>query len=59
MALIWKKGLFLTYFSQFFSHQGKDIKIPSTHIPHDKYMYFVQPIDIFAFPILQKLQFIM
>ena len=32
MALVWKKGLFLTYFSHFFSYQGKVTKIPSAHI---------------------------
>ena len=37
MALIWKKGLFLTYFSHFTfsSHQGKVTKIPSrTYLTH-------------------------
>ena len=27
-----EKGLFLTYFSHFFGHQGKVTKIPSAHI---------------------------
>ena len=27
-----EKGLFLTYFSHFFNHQGKVTKIPSVHI---------------------------
>ena len=29
-----KKGLFMTYFSHFFSHQGKVTKIPTAHISH-------------------------
>ena len=58
MALIWnKKGLFLIYFSNFFSNQGKDTKNPSAHISLlHKYTYFAHPIDFFAIPILQKLR---
>ena len=58
-----KKGLFLTYFSHFFSHQGKDTKKKkkkkksfstySTYI-HDTYTYFAHTIDSFAFKNLQK-----
>ena len=40
---------------KFFSHQGKDTKIPSAHISLTC-TYFTQPMDFFAIPILQKLQ---
>ena len=40
----------------FFSHQEKDTKIPSAHIPHT-YTYFANHIDFFFFvlPILQEI----
>ena len=60
MALIWKNGLFSTYFSHFFSYQGKITKIPSAHISFTYiYMYFAHPIDFFlALPISKKYEFI-
>ena len=43
-----KKGLFLTYFLHFFSHQGKLQKFPQ-HLSHSHaYMYFAHPIDFFC-----------
>ena len=51
MALIWKKGLFFTYFSSFLVTKEKTI-IPSAHISLTD-TYFAHPID---FPILKKMQ---
>ena len=48
------KGLFLTYFSFFFCHQGKDTQNSLSHISRT-YTY-VFCADIFAFPILQKMR---
>ena len=55
MALIWKKRAIFDLLFTFYSHQGKDTKIPSAHISLT-YTYFAHPIDFFALPILQKLQ---
>ena len=58
MALIWKKRLFLTYFSHFLVTREKLQKflqhISQTHT----YAYFAHPIDLlyFALPILKKNQ---
>ena len=56
MTLIWKKGLFLTYFSHFLVTREKLQKflqhISQTH----SYTYFAHPIDFFALPILKKIQ---
>ena len=55
MVLIWKKGLFLTYFSHFFSYQGKLQKFLQ-HISHSHaYIYFAHPIDLFCLTILKKI----
>ena len=52
-----KKRLFLTYFSHFFSHQGKVTKIPSAHIPHSHtYRYFAHPIDLFCLTNFEKIR---
>ena len=56
-----KKGLFLTYFSHFFSHQGKGTKIISAHISLITCTYFAHSIDFFFFfffalPVLQKIR---
>ena len=54
MALIWKKGLFLTYFSQFLVTREQLQKFLQ-HISHSHtYTYFAHPIDFFALPILKK-----
>ena len=54
MALIWKKGLFLTYFSHFLATKEKLQKFPQ-HISHSHtYTYFAHPVDFFALPILKK-----
>ena len=54
MALIWKKGFFLTYFSHFLVTSETLQKflqhISQTHT----YTYFAHPIDFFALPILKK-----
>ena len=44
-----KKGLFLTYFSHFFSHQEKSYKNSfSTYLTHiHTYTYLAHPIDLF------------
>ena len=56
MALIWKKVLFLTYFSHFLVTREKLQKflqqIPQTLA----YTYFAHPIDFSAFPILKKIR---
>ena len=55
MALIWKKGLFLTYFSHFLVTK-KNAKNPLAHISltlSHTYMYFAHPIDFFALTILK------
>ena len=49
-----KRAIFDLLFT-FFSHQGKDTKIPSAHIPFT-YTYFAHPIDFFCLPNLQKLR---
>ena len=46
MALIWKKGYFWPIF-QFFSHQGKDTKIPSAHISLTYIHIFCSPYWLF------------
>ena len=57
MALIWKKGLFLTYFSHFLVTREKTQNSFLQHISHlHKYTYLAHPIDFFALPILQKLR---
>ena len=43
-----KKGLFLTYFFPFFSHQGKDTKIPSAHISLTYIHVFCSPYWLFC-----------
>ena len=53
-----EKGLFLAYFSLFFSHQGKVAEIPSAPISLT-YTYFAHPSDFFALPIVKKYKFIM
>ena len=60
MALIWKKGLFLAYFSDFFSNQGKVARLPSARI---SLTYFAHPIAFFFFfffffalPIVKKIR---
>ena len=55
MALIWKKGLFLTYFSYFLVTREKLQKFLQ-HISHSHtYTYFAHPIDFFlTLPILKK-----
>ena len=62
MALIWKKELFLTYFSLFFSYQGRGYKTSfSTNLTH---MHSVSEIHIgdvaiatvFDLPILKKIR---
>ena len=51
-----KKKVFLTYFSHFLVTRGKLQKFLQ-HIPHSHmYMYFANPIDFFALPILKKIQ---
>ena len=48
MALIWKKGLFWTYFSHFLVTREKLQKFLQ-HISHSHtYMYFAHPIDLFS-----------
>ena len=42
-----KKGLFLTYFSHFFSYQGKVTKIPSAHISLTHIHVFCSPYLLF------------
>ena len=49
-----KRGYFLTFFFNIFSHQGKETKIPSAHISLRFIHVFAHPIDFFAFPILQN-----
>ena len=49
-----KKAIFDLLFT-FFSHQGKDTKIPSAHIPL-RYIHVLCSPSFFAFPNLQKLQ---
>ena len=54
-----KKGLFLTYFSQFFSYQGKNYKKKFKDISHSHtHMCFAHPIEFFYFalPILKKIR---
>ena len=54
MALIWKKGLFLTYFLHFFVTREKLQKFLQ-HIFHSHtYTYFAHPIDFFALPIFEN-----
>ena len=56
MALIWKKGLFLTYLSHCLVAREKLQKFLQ-HISHSHtYMDFAHPIDFFALPILKKIQ---
>ena len=57
MAVIWKRAIFGLLFT-FYSHQGKDTKIPSAQILH-AYTDFADPIDFFALPILKNYEFIM
>ena len=48
MARIWKKGLFLTYFSHFLVKRENLLKILQ-HISHSHtYMYFAHPINFFG-----------
>ena len=56
MALIWKKGLFLTYFSHFLVTREMTQKFLHHISCLHAYKYFAHPIDFFALPILQKLQ---
>ena len=51
MALIWKKGYFEPTFHIFFSHQGKDTKIP-----YIQRRILLTLLICFALPILQKLR---
>ena len=52
-----KKGLFSTYFSPFFSQQGKVTKIPSAHISLTYIHIFCSPYCLFfALPILKKIR---
>ena len=46
-----KKNLFFNLHFTFSSHQGKDTKIPSTHISHltEKNTYLARPIDFLAY----------
>ena len=54
MALIWKKRLFLTYFSHFLVTREK-LQEFLQHISHSHtYTYFAHPIDFFALSILKK-----
>ena len=54
IALIWKKGLFLTYFSQFLVTRGKLQKFLQ-HISHTHtYMYFAHPIDFLCLTNFEK-----
>ena len=54
-----KKGLFLTYFSQFFSHQGKVTKIPSAHISPTYIHIFCSPYWLFLpYQLWKKYKFI-
>ena len=56
MALIWKKGLILTYFSHFLVTKEKLQKFLQ-HMSHSHtYMYFSHPIDFFCLTILTKIQ---
>ena len=56
MALIWKKGLFLTYFSHILVTRENYKSSFSTYLTHiHTYMYFAYPIDFFALPILKKI----
>ena len=50
-----KRAIF-DLFSIFFSHQGKVTKIPSAYIALTTYIYFAQPIDFFALPILKQIR---
>ena len=54
MALIWKKGLFLTYFSHFLVTREKLEKFLQ-HISHSHtYTYFAHPIDFFCLTNFEK-----
>ena len=54
MALIWKKGLLLTYFSHFLVTREKLQKFLQ-HISHSHtYMYFAHPIDFFCLTNFEK-----
>ena len=52
LEIKFQNGLFSTYVSHL-THQEKDTNIDSAHIQLT-YTYFAHPIDLFAFPILQK-----
>ena len=55
MALIWKKGLFLTYFSPFLVTRNK-LQIFLQHISHSStYTYFAHPIDFFALGLASRI----
>ena len=56
MALIWKKGLFLTYFSHFLVTREKLQKFLQHASHYNTYMHFAYPIDFFALPILKKIR---
>ena len=49
-----KRAIFDLLFN-FLSYQGKVTKIPLAHISLT-YMYFAQPIDFFALPMLKKIR---
>ena len=59
MALVWKKGLFLTYFSHFLVTREKLQKFLQ-HISHSHtYTYFSHPIDFFLpYQFWKKYEFI-
>ena len=56
MALVWKKRLFLTYFSHFLVTREKTPKFLQHMSLLHTYKYFAHPIDFFALPILQNLR---
>ena len=51
-----EKGFFLTYFSHFFSYQGKITEIPSAHISLTYIHIFCSPYAFFALPILKQIR---